>query len=483
MQNIIQLLTLKVRFFLIVSSLSALFFIETYCSSVCSFIDGLSTYELVINLSAVFLFQLLVREVLYRVFSRPWKDVSLVRQAYYLSIASWIIAGIGASLLHFMRYPYFPNGSHLKLLSSYWILGGGVLAQLEYVIFEHYFQASPQAHQEHIFKERLSRRILESLIIFTLAPTVTMLLTVLRYNAEGTLERHVTVELLYIGLLSLFAAIAVALLIGKMLKKDTTKIITSLNTIAKGNFDTHISTQRQDELGELSEGINAMAKGLKLREQIKDAFGRFVNPKTASNFIEKFVQGGEQVKMGGQKQHVSILIADIRDFSALAETMPPDELIAILNEYFSVMVEVVHSENGVVDKFMGDAIMVLFGLADEKDHEEAAVSCALKMRYALEQLNSDFKKRDIALIDIGIGIHSGEVIAGYLGSQERLEFTVIGSVVNIASRIEQETKTLKRPILISESVATKVQEKHMTEFIEAIALKGIQQKVRLYSLT
>jgi len=408
--------------------------------------------------------------------------VTLVRQAYYLSILSWIIAGVGASLLHYYRYPYFPAGSHLKLLSSYWILGGGVLAQLEYVVFEHYYKAPKSDTNKHIFKERISRRILESLIIFTLAPTITMLLTVMRYNYEGVLDKHVTSELLYIGLLSIAAAITVAFLIGKMLKKDTQEIITSVKAVAKGNFNTQINIHRPDELGEIAEGINEMSQGLRLREQIKEAFGRFVNPQIAATFIDKFVKDGSHIKMGGQKQHVVILMADLRDFTALSETMEPDTLITQLNTYFSAMVEVIHSEGGVVDKFMGDAIMAVFGLTDSKDAENAALRSALKMRSALNTLNRQFKQESRPQLNNGIGIHSGEVIAGYLGSQERLEFTVIGSAVNVTSRIEEQTKILSKNILISEVTLRKADENFKTSFVETLQLKGVSEAIKLYTL-
>ncbi len=482
MQNIMQLLTLKVRLFLLLTSLSALFFIDTYCSSVCSFIDGLEQYELLFNLSLVLLFHLFVRELLYRAFSRPSPNISLVRQAYYLSIVSWLIAGVGASVLHYVRYPYFPLGSHLKLLSSYWILGAGVLAQLEYVVFEYYYKSDLNNEKHYVFKERLSRRILESLIIFTLAPTITMLLTVLRYNYEGVLSRHVTTELLYIGLLSIITAITVAYLIGRMLKKDTKQIITSVKSIEGGNFNTQIDIHRPDELGEIAQGINSMSQGLLLREQIKEAFGRFVNPKIANNFIKKFVKEGDALKMGGHKEHVAIVIADLRDFTALSETMPPDQLITLLNSYFEEMVQAIHSEGGVVDKFMGDAIMAVFGLAEEKRPEQSALNCAKKMRQRLEVLNQGFKAQELPQLSHGIGIHSGEVIAGYLGSQERLEFTVIGSSVNIAARIEQETKNVETSILMSENIVKAIEMDEDVAFIETISLKGIEHPIKLYGV-
>jgi len=483
MQSISDLLIPKVRVFLVLTSLSALFFIETYCTSVCSFIDGLSKYELFFNLTLILLFHLMVRELLYRLFSKPWKKVSLVRQAYYLSMLSWVIAGVGASLLHALRYPYFPAGSHLKLLSSYWILGAGVLAQLEYVIFEHYYLKNAHTQNILLFKEQLGRRILESLIIFTMAPTVTMLLTVMRYNYEGILSHHVATELLYIGLLSVLAAITVAYLIGTMLKKDTQEIVNVIKAVESGNFTQSVTLQRADELGEIAQGISSMSHGLRLREQIREAFGRFVNPQIASTFIDHFVKEDSQITMGGSKQHVVVLMADIRGFTTLSEGMEPDKLITLLNAYFAVMVEAVHQENGIVDKFIGDAIMAVFGIPECQEPELAAVRCAKTMRQNLKKLNQSFSDQGLPTLDNGIGIHGGEVVAGYLGSQERLEFTVIGSTVNIASRIEQQTKLLQQPILISEAIHTKVASTCETAFVESVTLKGLKAPMKLYAVT
>ena len=478
-----QLLTPKVWLLLVLSSLSSLLFVQTYCSSVCHFIDGLKQNDLLLNLGVIFLFHLGARFALYRLFSKPWSAYSLPRQAYYLSIASWFLAGIAALLLHAIKYPDFPTGSHMKLLSGYWILGGGILAQLEYVIFEYRYKKLASANTVPHFKERLSRRILESLFIFTLAPTLTMLLTVLRYSHEGVLSQKVSNELFFIGLLTILGAVIVAFFIGKMLKEDTRLIVDAVKAIEQGNFQTAITINRSDELGEVSEGINAMVKGLQLREKIKEAFGRFVNPHVAGMFIKQFVEDEQSIKMGGQKQHAVVLMADLRDFTALSETMPPNELIELLNEYFSVMVDVIHTQGGIVDKFMGDAIMAVFGLPDCEQPEKNAVNAALEMRQQLKKLNQDFAQRGLPELDNGIGIHCGEVIAGYLGSQERLEFTVIGSTVNVASRIEQQTKVLKHAILISDAIKQNLDNRYNVELVDELSLKGVSSSVKVYTLS
>jgi len=215
-----------------------------------------------------------------------------------------------------------------------------------------------------------------------------------------------------------------------------------------------------------------MSKGLRLREQIKEAFGRFVNPKVTATFIDKFVKDGDNFKMGGQKQPAIILMADLHDFTALAETMEPDELITLLNHYFSAMVEIIHSEGSVVGKFMGDAIMAIFGLTDSYDAENSALRTAVKMRSTLKELNKTLINEDKPQLDNGIGIHSGEVIAGYLGSQERLEFTVIDLAVNVTSRIEEQTKVLN-----------KIDKTIKTSFVETLQLKGVSEAIKLYTVS
>jgi hypothetical protein len=134
--KITDLINLKIRLVLGIISLFSLLFLQTYCTNICPFIDGLQPDQLLRNLGFVFILHLLYRELLYFGFRDPWKNFSLPRQAYFLSMLSWILAGISAFVLHFILYPDFPMGSHLKLFSAYIILGGGILSQIEYILFE-----------------------------------------------------------------------------------------------------------------------------------------------------------------------------------------------------------------------------------------------------------------------------------------------------------------------------------------------------------
>lgn len=254
-----DLLNIKVRLFLVGISLFSLLFLQSYCTNICPFIDGLKQDQLLRNLGFVFILHLLYRELLYFGFGNPWKNFSLPRQAYFLSMISWVLAGISAFILHFILYPDFPMGSHLKLFSSYVILGAGVLSQIEYILFESNYKKIAIEKNYTIFNEKLSGRILETFLIFTLAPLITLLLIVGRYSFEGIIDKHVSMEILYMGAVMLVAAITLAIVFRNVLKHDTKIIIENLQNIEEGNYKTVQTINRPDELGEISHSIKDMA--------------------------------------------------------------------------------------------------------------------------------------------------------------------------------------------------------------------------------
>ena len=261
--NTIQdLLTNKVRAFLYLSSFANILFAQNYCINVCPFINGLNPMDLTFNLSIIFVFQLLVREFLFKRFNAPKEGISLPRQAYYLSMISWVLAGIAAFLLHTFKYPHFPLSSHAKILSGYWVLGAGVLAQLEYIVFEKRYKTINKARPHELFSERISRRILESFFIFTLAPTFTLMMIVTRYYSEGMVELHVTFEVLYVGLLFVMIALAIAYMYGRMLHDDTKTILRSVAEVKEGHYAQTYPIIRPDELGEISSAIGTMSSSI-----------------------------------------------------------------------------------------------------------------------------------------------------------------------------------------------------------------------------
>jgi|UPI00035EC1F6 adenylate cyclase len=473
----------KTRLLLYLSSFVAVFFLAIYGKQVCPFIDRLPFGELTGNLLLIYLLHMMLREVLYYGVPAPAHS-SLARHGFRLSLLAWAVAGVLAVLLHEYRYPDFPIASHVKLLSAYWILGGCILSQLEYTLLEQAERAKvADGCVSECYLESMSQRIMEGFLLFTFAPSFMMLLVVARYVYEGFISVAEAWEIAYIGIFCVATALFVAYRYGQHLKKDVALIVAGIRQVEQGHLTGFVGTTRHDELGEMSAGIGKMAQGLQLREKIKEAFGRFVEPRIAEAFVQQYVQQGEGLKMSGERRTVVILMSDIREFTAMSETMEPEAITAMLNDYFSEMVGAIKAHHGIVDKFIGDAIMAVFGLVDEdQDAATHAVQAALAMQTRLQRFNARREAAGQTSIHSGIGIHMGEVVAGYIGSMEQLEFTVIGSSVNLAARIESQAKVPNPPLLFSQQVADQVASAIPVAFVTSATLKGISEAVSLYTV-
>lgn len=457
-------------------------FLAIYSRLVCPFIDSVSFSHLLTGLLIVFAFQLLLRESLLHWVPAPRDGLSLPRFGFYLSVLSWVLAGLFSMLVHELRYPDFPVGSHLKLMTGYWGLGAGLLAQLEYVLLERHLRHRAGFSLARL-PERLSQRLLEGFTLFTLVPALAMTLLVARYVFEDLIQPGVAAEILFISVFFVTVAVTVAWTLGRTLREDTELIVDGLARIAQGRFDLRLQPRRSDELGLVSNGINEMADGLDQRERIREAFGRFVSPQVAEAFIQEYVRDGKALQMGGRRQDLSVLLCDIRDFTPLSEHLPPERLTELLNAYFERMVAVLNRHGGMVDKFIGDAVMAVFGLVEGPRHPACdAVDAALEMQQALAAFNLEHADRWPTLRQ-GIGIHHGPVVAGYLGTPERLEFTVIGANVNLAARIEAQAKPPRPPLLFSEAVAGALDASLRTEPVGSFELKGVEQPVQLFTVT
>lgn len=213
-------------------------------------------------------------------------------------------------------------------------------------------------------------------------------------------------------------------------------------------------------------------------EKTREALSRYVSPQVAAEILTK------DISLRGERKMATILFFDIRNFTALSETMPAEKVVNFLNELFSDIVDIIFEHNGTLDKFLGDGLMAVFGvpIGTEKD-ELNAICAALKIRDAVSEINRlRVGVENLAPIKFGIGIHTGEVVAGNVGSKKRIDYTVIGRSVNLASRVEALTKHFNTDVLITEETHEKVKEVLISTRLDAVPVKGIQKPVTTYSI-
>jgi adenylate cyclase len=237
--------------------------------------------------------------------------------------------------------------------------------------------------------------------------------------------------------------------------------------VGRGNFEIKAKVNSFDEIADLAIAFNSMVEGLKERDKVKTMFSKF----HGSSITEDLLKGN--VSLGGSRKQVTVFFSDIRGFTKYSEHHTPEEVVEMLNEYFQVMVGIITANHGVVDKFVGDAIMAVWGAPQTTGADPMyAVKACLEMRVALAKLNDERMARGQEAIKIGMGVHSGEAISGTIGSTERMEYTVIGDTVNMASRIEASTKAFGADILLSELTAHAVADRFIVEEAGSAEVKG-----------
>jgi adenylate cyclase len=263
----------------------------------------------------------------------------------------------------------------------------------------------------------------------------------------------------------------------KTISNPVRRLVGATKAIESGNFIVKIRPTTRDEIGLLTESFVNMGRGLAEREKMKDAFGKFVNKEIAERILK------DEIKLGGERKNATIFFSDIRSFTAISENLQPEEVVDFLNQYMTRMVGCVNNTHGVVDKFIGDAIMAVFGTPISHGNDTAnAVHCALLMRTSLIEFNKGRGDSKKPIIKIGCGINTGPVLAGQIGSQDRMEYTVIGDTVNLASRIESLNKPFGTDILISQDSYDLVRDLFIVEPMEKIMVKGKREPQQIYAV-
>jgi class 3 adenylate cyclase len=264
-----------------------------------------------------------------------------------------------------------------------------------------------------------------------------------------------------------------------MVVKAIKKFSKGVIEIARGNFSFHVNITRNDEIGDLATTFNSMADGLKERDLIKDLFGKYVQKEVAERALKS------EIKLGGERQEGTVLFSDIRSFTTISEGLDPETLVSMLNRYFTVMVDHIIRCKGVLDKYIGDALMVHFGILGDTDSSaDNAVLAAIGMIESLREFNDEQESLERPVIQIGVGIHTGDLVAGNIGSPNRMEYTVIGDTVNLASRAEGLTKLFGAHIVITQAAyeSLKRPDSYLIRPLDLIVVKGKTKPVQMYEV-
>lgn len=290
--------------------------------------------------------------------------------------------------------------------------------------------------------------------------------------------REVRRTVMFYTMLAMSLSILIITAFSLVFTRPISKLVYFTREIAKGNFSfsAHAVIKSNDEMGTLAFAFDQMTSGLQERDKIKTLFGKF----HGSSVTQSLLTSGE-IRLGGSKTKAVIFFSDIRGFTSYSEKRSPEKVVENLNKYFSAMVEIILRNHGIVDKFIGDAIMAVWGAPQSSGRDSHyAVKAALEMREALVVLNNDFIKAGEEPLRIGMGLHEGEVISGTIGSKDRMEFTVMGDAANTSSRIESVTKAFGTDLLISETLMRSVRSEFIVEQAGDVEAKGKSEALKLY---
>jgi class 3 adenylate cyclase len=305
-------------------------------------------------------------------------------------------------------------------------------------------------------------------------------------EAQVTLDLAVLVEPVVAETQRQLAAVAVAVVVVgvaaglgfvALLVGPLSRLRAGVERLSAGDLSVRVPPTSRDEVGELTRAFNEMGESLQQKEHIQNAFGRYVSDYVLAQLLED----PEGAHLAGVEREVTVLFADIRRFTRLSEGMKATDVVGLLNEVFQLVSDRILDRGGTIDKYMGDSVMAYFGAPlTQRDHAQRAVAAALDLQQAMAARGPTAPYGEPAAVQLGVGIHTGVVVVGNIGSDERADFTAVGDAVNVAHRLEK----LARPgeILVSEAVQRRVRGAFRLRFEGERQLSGRLEPVHTYAV-
>ena len=403
-----------------------------------------------------------------------------------LGVLGWVIASIIAQIyIGFMNIDR-PLSYDIQVALMSLVLGG-ITFVVSYYMLEffnrRYFLpvVFPKARlQDFKGAHEISLRVKLFIFLLTILILPMTVLGSLIYNLNNSGNNIFQMSLM--PYVTIFVTIALILGVIVTLMKSNSIItpLIKMNDLAHeingGNFDVHLPLESNDEIGNLTDSMNEMAVGLREREKLRDVFGKMVDPKVRDHLMKSDLQ------LGGELREVTILFSDIKNFTSFSENRKPTEIVEILNRYFNTMASCISVHGGVINKFIGDAIMAVFGAPVElENHADSALKAGLAMLEAQQRFLEKASEDDNEVLMSRIGVHTGYVLSGNIGSNERMEYTVIGDAVNTASRLESLCKKLNHDLITSSETLEKASEFSQFKYLGKVKVKGKSNYIKIYT--
>jgi class 3 adenylate cyclase len=299
------------------------------------------------------------------------------------------------------------------------------------------------------------------------------------YPVEIYLDRlnELRAAVIRASLVGALAGVLLGVFVARRVTRPITALTTGVSRVAAGDLTRALTVSSNDEVGRLTQAFNGMLDGLRQRDFIRSAFGRYVSPEVAQTLLES----PEGLRFGGEKRVVTILMSDLRGYTRFAEQGAPAEVMEVLNGYLARMTDVVIEHGGTINEFIGDAVFAVFGAPlDHPDHAERAAAAALAMQRAMVEVNAGHAGRGLPVLEMGIGVNTGEAVVGNIGSEQRAKYAVVGSAVNVAARVE--SSTVGGQVFLSAATWEVVRDITEVAAPVAVAVKGVSEPLLLYEL-
>ena len=330
------------------------------------------------------------------------------------------------------------------------------------------------------FRPSFKHLMLFCFIVSSVFPVVILLSSYISVQINNGLEIHGGV--IFVSILLMVIAFVITNGLSRLILNPLKNLTEASKRIQQGDYKSRVGIVTSDELGDLADSFNDMADSLAEKEFMRDTFGKIVDPEVRDYLMKEKNTAGF-TGLGGETREVTVLFCDIRSFTAMSENMEAAEVVSLLNKYFTALGKCITRHHGIINKYIGDAIMAIFGAPVKSENSaKEAFEASLDMRKALIEVNKEFEKDGLPEVRFGIGIHTGPVFAGTIGAANRMEYTVIGDTVNTASRLESLCKTYKTDLLISEAAAERIRdESDMLTFLADAEIRGKTGTMKIFT--